>query len=163
MKIKKFHLLMLVLIMAMLLSACGAAETKQAEEGAASEPEQAEAVEQPEAEEPAAESEPKEAVEEAAPKVETDFPLLPDAENVQDMQGVIVYQSKTSLGDAFEFYRKELSGKGLTEKEILTLDEEDMFQFVFEGSPNGKQLVVQTLQLDEKTINVTVRYEEPSS
>jgi len=162
MKRKMLHLLMLVLIMTMLLSACGAGETKQVEEGAASEPEQAEAVEQPEAEEPAAESEPEEAVEEVAPKVETDFPLLPDAVNVLDMQGVIVYQSKTSLEDAFAFYRKELSGMGLKEREILTLDEEDMFQFVFDGSPNGKQLVVQTLQLDEKTINVTIRYEEMS-
>jgi hypothetical protein len=76
------------------------------------------------------------------------------------LQGVIVYQSKTSLKDAFAFYRKELSGMGLKEREIQTLDEDDMFQFVFDGSPNGKQLVVQTLQLDEKTINVTIRYEE---
>jgi hypothetical protein len=161
-KMKKFHLLVLVLILALIILACGAGDSKKTEEEAASEPEQAEVAEQQEVEGPAVESEPEEPAEQAAPKVETDFPLLADAENVLDMQGVIVYQSKTSLEDAFAFYRKELSGMGLKEREILTLDEEDMFQFVFDGSPNGKQLVVQTLQLDEKTINVTIRYEEPS-
>jgi hypothetical protein len=150
---KKVHRLMLVLTLALVILACGSDNNKQTDKDASGQPEQAAVVEQPEAEEPA---------EQAAPKVETDFPMLVDAENVLDMQGVIVYQSKTSLEDAFAFYRKELSGMGLKEREILTLDEEDMFQFVFDGSPNGKQLVVQTLQLDEKTINVTIRYEEPS-
>jgi hypothetical protein len=153
-KMKKFHLLMLVLMLALIILACGVGSSKQTDKDAADQPEQAEVVEQPEAEKP---------VEQAAPKVETDFPLLADAENVIDLQGVIVYQSKTSLKDAFAFYRKELSGMGLKEREIQTLDEDDMFQFVFDGSPNGKQLVVQTLQLDEKTINVTIRYEEMSN
>ena len=160
MKMKKLHLIILVLIIAAAMLACGSGDQKPGNKDAADEPVQAEAAQSSEEEEPVDESQPEEAANEPAAKVETEFPLLPNAENVQDLQGTITYQSKTSLADAFEFYRKELTDRGLKENSLLTLDEDDMFQFVFEGSANGKQLVVQTLKLDDKTINVTVRYEE---
>lgn len=162
MKMRRINLFILVSIAAILILACGAGDKAQTADNTINEQEQSEAIQQPQdEEEPVSEDQPEQAEEEQpAEKVETEFPMLPDAENVMDLQGTITYQSKTSLADAFSFYRKELTSQGLKENEILTLDEDDMFQFVFEGSSNGKQLVVQTLKLDEKTINVTVRYEE---
>ena len=113
--------------------------------------------------EPAAEAE-EPVEEEAAPAeaettVETDFPLLADAQNVMETGGTVIYQSSTSLEDAYDFYMNEFTSQGLTENEILTLNEETMFQLVFTGSDNGKSLVIQTIQLDDTTINVTLRYE----
>jgi hypothetical protein len=99
------------------------------------------------------------AQEQQASEVETEFPLLPDAKNVMDLQGSINYQSGTSMKDSFDFYKKEFSGKGLTENTILTLQEDTVWQLVFTGNENGKNLVVQTTKLDDATININIRYE----
>jgi hypothetical protein len=99
------------------------------------------------------------AQEQQASKVETEFPLLPDAKNVMDLQGSINYQSGASMEDSFDFYKKEFTGKGLTENSILTLQEDTVWQLVFTGNENGKNLVVQTTKLDDATINVNIRYE----
>lgn len=99
------------------------------------------------------------AQEQQTSKVETEFPLLPDAKNVMDLQGSINYQSGTSMEDSFDFYKKAFTGKGLTENSILTLQEDTVWQLVFTGSENGKSLVVQTTKLDDATININIRYE----
>ena len=150
MKKSNFVLLLMVLVFAMLLTACGGGNnTPAANEAPAAQEEAAAAVEEP-------------IQEEAAPAqatIETDFPLLADAQNVMDTNGTIIYQSGTSLQDAYDFYYGEFSAQGLTEDEILTLNEDGMFQLVFTGSENGKSIVVQTIKLDDSTINVSVRYE----
>ncbi|MBI9050814.1 MAG: hypothetical protein JEZ00_15445 [Anaerolineaceae bacterium] len=155
MKKSKIILLLTFAILSIAMIACaigGGNNDANNTGGAEVEQEQAapeEAVEEPAQEEAAS----------AEAAVETDFPILPDAEGLTEMQGTVIFQSKTSLADAFDFYQKEFTSQGFTENEILTLNEETMFQLVFTGSDDGKSLVVQTIQLDDSTINVTLRYE----
>jgi hypothetical protein len=151
-----FVFLLAIIILSLALAGCGGTgeETEKNEPPAAAAPQAAAAaeVEPPEVTEaPAAEKQ--------ESKVETDFPLLPDAKNITETQGTIVYQSDTSLKDSFDFYQKEFTSEGLTENTILTLNQDTMWQLVFTGSENGKSLVVQTLKLSDTTINVTLRYE----
>ena len=97
--------------------------------------------------------------EKPATTVETDFPVLPDAENIMDAQGTLIYQTATKMSDVFDFYKQELTAKGLTENEILTLNDPAVSQLVFTGSENGKSLIVQITRLSEKSISVAIRYE----
>ena len=151
----KLFLLGVVLVLSISMLACafggGNNNNANVEEAPAVQNEPATEVEEPAAEEPA-----QEAVETT---VETEFPLLDDAQNVMEAAGTVIYQSGTSLEDAYDFYMNEFTSQGLVENDILTLQEETMFQLVFTGSENGKSLVVQTIQLDDSTINVTLRYE----
>lgn len=97
--------------------------------------------------------------EKPATTVETDFPVLPDAENIMDAQGTLIYQTATKMSDVFDFYKQELTAKGLTENEILTLNDSAVSQLVFTGSENGKSLIVQMTRLSDKSISVAIRYE----
>ena len=151
----KLFLLGTVLILSISMSACaldgGNNNNAAMEEAPAVQNESAAEAEEPAAEEPAQEA--------AETTVDTEFPLLPDAQNVMDSAGTIIYQSETSLDDAYDFYMEEFTNQGLVENEILTLNDDTMFQIVFTGTENGKSLVIQTIQLDDSTINVTIRYE----
>ncbi|MHC1783757.1 MAG: hypothetical protein AB9891_13555 [Anaerolineaceae bacterium] len=151
-----FVFLLAVIILSLALAGCGGKsdDPKPADKPAAAAPQGAAAAEK---EAPAATEAP--VVEKQEPKVETDFPLLPDAKNIMDSQGTIIYQSDTSLKDSFDFYQKEFTSRGLSENTILTLNQETMWQLVFTGNENGKSLVVQTIKLSDTTINVTLRYE----
>ncbi len=100
-----------------------------------------------------------EATEPAAASVNSEFPMLPDASNVTDAQGTLMYQTATSMTDTFNFYKKELAAKGLTENEILTLNDATVSQLVFTGSDNGKSLIVQMTKLSDSAIAVSIRYE----
>jgi hypothetical protein len=94
-----------------------------------------------------------------AATVNTEFPMLPDATEVKDVQGTIIYQTATSMTDTFNFYKKELAAKGLTENELLTLNDATFSQLVFTGSDNGKSLVVQMTKLNDAAIALSIRYE----
>ena len=146
MKKSRIIVLIVALVLMFTLIGCGGSESKGTDDKATEAVVEQVATEAPAAVEPAA-------------KVETDFPLLPDAEGLMDSQGTIIYQSKTSLADAFTFYKEAFTDQGLTENEILTVNDETMFQMVFTGSENGKNLVIQTVKLDDSTINVSLRYE----
>ncbi len=143
----RFFVLMVVMILSISLFACSAKEKEKPTETEA-QPVATEAVvaateapEQPEA------------------IVETEFPVLPDAENMIDAQGTLIYQTATKMSDVFDFYKNELSAKGLTENEILTLNDEAVSQLVFTGSDNGKSLIVQMTKLSETSVSVAIRYE----
>ncbi|MBA4383541.1 MAG: hypothetical protein C0410_02275 [Anaerolinea sp.] len=97
--------------------------------------------------------------EQPAASINSEFPMLPDATNVTDLQGTLMYQTATSMTDTFNFYKKELAAKGLTENEILTLNDATVSQLVFTGSDNGKSLIVQMTKLSDKAIAVSIRYE----
>ncbi|MRS02628.1 hypothetical protein EG832_05295 [bacterium] len=99
------------------------------------------------------------ATEPATASVNSEFPMLPDASNVTDAQGTLMYQTATSMTDTFNFYKKELAAKGLTENEILTLNDATVSQLVFTGSDNGKSLIVQMTKLSDSAIAVSIRYE----
>jgi len=99
------------------------------------------------------------ATEKPAASVNTEFPMLSDATNVNDLQGTLMYQTATSMTDTFNFYKKELTAKGLTENEILTLNDATVSQLVFTGSDNGKSLIVQMTKLSDSAVSVSIRYE----
>ncbi|MGL5084044.1 MAG: hypothetical protein ACRC8A_21365 [Microcoleaceae cyanobacterium] len=95
------------------------------------------------------------------------FPIPQDAENLTKQPGVGVgesvnFQTKLSLIEAIEFYRKSLTGQGLKERELNTAITDATFSLVFEGAPNGLAVVVQGVNLGNKR-NVNIRYEKLSS
>ena len=64
-----------------------------------------------------------------------------------------------SLEEAIAFYRQELAARGLVERGALTQITEGVFSFVFDGSPNGRAMVIQGVDLGGST-NISIRYED---
>ena len=93
---------------------------------------------------------------------DTEFPLPSSVQNFQKLPGpgekTINFQTNLSLTDAIAFYRKALAAKGLTEREITTSVTASTFSIVFDGSPNGKALVIQSVDLGASR-NINIRYE----
>jgi len=99
--------------------------------------------------------------EDEAPAVETDFPLPPKAKDVMTVgDGMVNYQVKMSLDEVMDFYRTTLTGQGLTEREILTVTSDTTFSMAFDGSANGKAIVIQGVDLGNGQTNVNIRFEE---
>lgn len=148
---KRIGYLVTIIVLSLVLAGCGGKSegTAESEKPLGASAGQEESMEKTEA--------PVEQKEEA--KVETNFPLLPDAKDVKDLNGTIIYQSNTSLDDAFAFYKEAFHSQGLTENEILTMQQDTMFQQVYTGNANGKSLIVQTSITGDNTITVTLRYE----
>ncbi|PKO03315.1 MAG: hypothetical protein CVU43_03175 [Chloroflexi bacterium HGW-Chloroflexi-5] len=144
---RRFFGLIVVMLLSISLFACSAKENSKPTET------DAQAVATEVVVETAAATEP------PASKIETEFPVLPDAENMMDAQGTLIYQTATKMTDVFDFYKTELTAKGLTENEILTLTDETVSQLVFTGSENGKSLIVQMTKLSETSVSVAIRYE----
>lgn len=89
------------------------------------------------------------------------FPLTGDAQNIQKLsEEQVNYQTGMSLQEVVDFYRLTLTAQGLVEREILTVIDAKAFSIVFDGSPNGKALVIQGVDLGNGTCNVNIRYED---
>lgn len=104
---------------------------------------------------PAAASEP------SAAEVETGFPLLDDASNIQalnDANSTINYQTNATLAEIAEFYQQTLSEQVLIERSANTVISDQVVNLVFDGAANGKSVVVQAIPLGDVR-NVNVRYE----
>ncbi len=100
-------------------------------------------------------------VERDSPAVNGDFPLPPQAQNLIVVgEGAINYQVKMSLEEVVKFYRTTLGGQGLTEREILTVISDTTFNMAFDGSPNGKAIIIQGVDLGNGQVNVNIRYED---
>jgi hypothetical protein len=92
---------------------------------------------------------------------DTVFPLPDSVQNFtgEGGEGMVNYQTALTLEEVIDFYRGELSEKGLTERPLLTVTSETTFSMVFDGWGNGKALVVQGVDLGENS-NVNVRFED---
>jgi len=143
----RFFVILVVIFLSVSLFACSAKDSSKP----------ADTDSQPVATEAADEN--AEAAEAPAAKIETEFPVLPDAENMMGAQGTLIYQTATKMADVFDFYKTELAAQGLTENEILTLNDASVSQLVFTGSDNGKSLVVQMTKTSETSVTVSIRYE----
>lgn len=101
------------------------------------------------------------AVEEPKGEYDTVFPLPPDVQNFMGEGGEsqVNFQTNLSLEEVIEFYRDEFTMQGLTERGINTSITEEAFSMVFDGSPNGQELVIQGVDLGETT-NVNMRFED---
>ncbi len=92
---------------------------------------------------------------------DTAFPL-PD--NVQNFMGeggesTVIFQTKLSIKEVAEFYRKALAEKGLSEYKVLTEISDDGFSMVFTSWPDGREVVIQGVDFGD-SVNVTIRLEE---
>lgn len=92
--------------------------------------------------------------------VDTDFPMTPDAYNVTQAAGSLIFYTKLSLEDTMQFYRDEYTSKGYTEREALTTVSEGIFSMVFDGDPSGKAVVIQSVDLGDGSRTVSIRLEE---
>jgi hypothetical protein len=92
--------------------------------------------------------------------ISTDFPMTPDAFNVTEAGGSLIFYTKLSLEDTMQFYRGEYTSKGYTEREILTVVSDGTFSMVFDGDPSGKSVVVQSVDLGDGSRTVSIRLEE---
>ena len=92
---------------------------------------------------------------------DTVFPLPDDVQNFTGGGGEEMANFQTSLGmeKVVEFYRQAFAERDLSEYELLTTIEDEAFSMVFTGWPNGKELVIQGVDLGGST-NVNIRLEE---
>ena len=107
---------------------------------------------------------PVETTEEPAPSQTEHDTVFPLPDNVQNFTGeggesMVNFQTSLSLDEVIDFYRQAFTTQGLTEREILTVIEDATFSMVFDGSANGKALVIQGVDLGETT-NVNIRFED---
>ncbi|HSB02297.1 MAG TPA: hypothetical protein VLE49_16725 [Anaerolineales bacterium] len=91
--------------------------------------------------------------------VKTDFPMTPDAYNVMQAGGGLIFYTKLSLEDAMKFYRDTYTSKGYTERKELTVVSNGTFSLVFDGDPSGKAVVVQSVDLGDGSRTISIRLE----
>lgn len=91
-------------------------------------------------------------------KVETTFPIPPDAQNVQQVGAgdTITFMVKMTILDVTNFYRDTLPKQGYQEDKILTSGTPVTFSIVFRGS--GDPIVVQGVDMGG-TVAVSIRHE----
>ena len=90
----------------------------------------------------------------------TDFPMTPDAYNVTEAGGSLIFYTKLSQEDAMQFYRDEYTSRGYTERKILTVVAEGTFNLVFDGDPSGQAVVIQSVDLGDGSRTIAIRLED---
>jgi hypothetical protein len=92
---------------------------------------------------------------------DTDFPVPGDASEFVDLgDDAVNFQTGMSVSESLEFYRAELTARGLTERTITTATTDATFSVVFDGDPSGKAVVVQGVDLGNGKTNINIRYED---
>ncbi len=96
-----------------------------------------------------------------AGKYDTVFPLPSSVQTFTkgDGDGQVNFSTNLNIKQAEEFYRTELIKMGLTERTGNTAVTDTTFSMVYDGYENGKQIVVQGVDLGGKT-NVNIRFEK---
>ncbi len=90
------------------------------------------------------------------------FPLPRDAKNVEKTLGTnqVGFQTNLSLEDIVEFYRREFTGRGLTEIALVTVIADECISLAFAGLPDDKKVIVQAVDLGYVDMrNVSLRTE----
>ena len=99
-----------------------------------------------------------------AGEYDTDFPLPDDVQNFMQLDPAndsINFQTSLSMDEVIAFYRQAFEAQGLTERTILTVIEPGAsFSMVFDGSSNGRALVIQGVALSPTQTNVNIRFED---
>jgi hypothetical protein len=91
---------------------------------------------------------------------ESEYPLPDSVSNFNDLgQGTVNFQTTLSLQEVMDFYRDSFGKEGYTERELLTVESESTFSFVFDGHASGKAIVVQGVDLGGGSTNVSIRLE----
>lgn len=85
------------------------------------------------------------------------FPITLDAYNVIDTgDGNVLYYTKLPQEEILKFYRDEYVSRGYTERALLTLIEDSVFNIVFDGDPSGKAVVIQSVDLGDGSSTVAI-------
>ena len=92
---------------------------------------------------------------------DTVFPLPEDVKNFMGSGGesMVNFLTSLSIEEVIEFYREAFADQGLTEREILTTISDSSFSMVFDGSANGRAIVIQGVNLGVGT-NVNIRFDD---
>jgi hypothetical protein len=64
-----------------------------------------------------------------------------------------------SLDDAMKFYKDALTKSGYKERTILTVTSDTTFSMVYDGHKSGKAIVVQGVDLQDGSVNISIRLE----
>ena len=90
----------------------------------------------------------------------SDFPMVDDAFNLVDVgDGSILYYTKMSGKDVMNFYRDAYTSQGYTENELLTVVSDGVFSLVFDGGPDDRAVVIQSVDLGDGSRTITIRLE----
>jgi len=90
----------------------------------------------------------------------SDFPMTGDAFNFVDVgDGSILYYTKMSAEDVMDFYRGAYTSQGYTENELLTVVSGGVFSMVFDGGPDDRSVVIQSVDLGDGSRTVAIRLE----
>lgn len=90
----------------------------------------------------------------------SDFPMTDDAFNFVDVgDGSILYYTKMSGEDVMNFYRDAYSSRGYTENELLTHVSGGVFSMVFDGGPDDRAVVIQSVDLGDGSRTIAIRLE----
>lgn len=90
---------------------------------------------------------------------ESEFPMPDGAINVTNVGGTTNFQVKMSLDDAMKFYKDALTKSGYKERTILTVTSDTTFSMVYDGHKSGKAIVVQGVDLQDGSVNISIRLE----
>jgi hypothetical protein len=142
----------LMLIVASLACGCSCGDTATTNDAGTAPAEQPAEAATAHAEEPPAE---------APGKYDTVFPLPDDARDFVGEGGESDVDFETSLivDEAVDFYRTAFADQGLTEREANTAITDTTFNLVFDGSANGKAIVVQGVDLGGAS-SISIRFED---
>ena len=93
--------------------------------------------------------------------IPADFPMTQDAVNLANIgDGSLVYQTQMSIEDVMNFYRAAYAAKGYIERKELTTVSNGNFKIAFSGDPGGQAVVVQSEDLGDGSLLITVRLED---
>ncbi len=140
-------------------TACGSSEAASTTESAVDPSTAADSAPSPNAAEEAAPA-PSEDPNASAAGYDTNFPLPADVQNFSGGGEEINFGTSLTLEEAISFYRQAFEQMGLTERASLTSITENSFSLVFDGSENGKTLVIQGIDLGNGTTNINIRFED---
>ncbi len=94
--------------------------------------------------------------------ISSQFPL-PDSVETFTEQGSadkVNFQTELSPAEVLGFYKVNLVNEGLTERTLLTVQQESVISIVFDGHDSGKSIIVQATELPSGKTNVNIRLEE---
>ncbi len=91
----------------------------------------------------------------------TKFPLPSSVVNFTDMgNGSVNFQTKMSLTDTIDWYRKAFTQQGLKERTENTAITSSTFSMVFDGDSSGQAVVIQGVDLGNGVTNVNISYQK---
>ena len=92
---------------------------------------------------------------------DSQFPMTADAYNIVEMEdGSLIYYTKLSAEEAVQFYRNEYTSRGYTEREVLTIVNDAIFNMAFDGDPSGKSVIIQSVDLGDGSRTIAIRLED---